>query len=203
MTDAARPHPGLDDPQLWRQLAAVASIYGRGRWTHLRDEFESACNFALAKALDDWRPDGGSSLRSYATLIAHRHCQEVVRSARPKGYRSKAQRGGAPVVASLEGMGEAREMDPAEMIPDNGPGPDHLAERAELAEVGASALGPDAEVIGRWMAGEGVVEIAASLGVSKQRVAQRIDRGIIRARKRMDRATRVRDRPAASASGHV
>lgn len=172
-------YPGLEDPKLWEQLATVASIYSRGRaW--LRDELESACNLAVAKACRDWRPDRGMAFRSYATLVAHRECQNAIESDRPRGFRGKGRKG--PAVVSLEGMAKAGAGPAADLAADPSPGPSDLAELRDLAAVAAGSLGPDAPVVLRWAGGESSAELAADLGVSRQRVHQKIDRGIGRAR---------------------
>lgn len=183
MTDAP---PELDDPKLHKQMRAVATIYSRGRpW--LREEMASACNFALAKAVADWRPDGGMTFRSYATLIAHHECQEAIRAARPRGFRSKAHRDrdSGPAVLSLEGVAEAGDGSVADFTADPSPGPDALAETRDLAALAAGSLGPDAPIVLRWARGEAAADLAADLGVSRQRIAQKLDRGLGRARKAM------------------
>jgi DNA-directed RNA polymerase specialized sigma24 family protein len=175
----AEVHATLDmveDRELWRQVETVATLYTANR-PHLREEFESACNLAVARAYINWRPGRGATLRTFATFSAHRACRRVLVECRVRGYKNE------PVGPRIRSLDTSITDDGFRLLDDltaagpEGDGAD-LDTRAKVAEVLAAA-GEDAEYV--WLFyGVGLTfkEIGARVGRSAQRAQQRARRGM-------------------------
>lgn len=171
----------LADPGLTRARRFLVNRLASRR-PDLRDEGESAANYALAVAIRNWKPSGGATFRSYAIQGMKLAISSTLRNSRPRGYR-EGQDDDRPRFVSLDQDPHNGPSLAEELVADEEPVGADL-EQAETLEEILREAGRDEDVVRRVFLQPGGTQrnVAREMGVTCQRVNQRLGRGLKRMR---------------------
>lgn len=145
----------------YAKAVALGFVRRHGFFGIEREEIESLGTLALCEAARDWRPDGGSSLRSFA----HMRILGLVKNAIRDLQATKRQHG--VMVA----------VDEANAVASPLPSPEQIAIARELVGDVMALPALQAEALLSRMANESRVELAQRRGVTAQAVGQMARRG--------------------------